>query len=457
MKRQIWSWIVSISFLVTACGANPNPAAPSASTASGQEIYASEDMTDKLYVKDDSGFDLFEGDAGESSPLDETLSEYDIMVSSGNAYDVEKAVSAAILHKNKDGYLAGECLGEGHTILGTEEDGDLVKVYLLAMFGWYQFQDGNLVKCSGSGAIPTVITLRHEEDGSLTLKKYETAKDGSLFVPSIKEMFPEEYWDICITYSADRVRELTGQERQYARAYLDKLGRKAEIGDYSDFEHTILTEAGVSVEVSNELSGKENSLYNFPSWIGNQEQVENGIRYRYEKAYDPQKKEVIYSKTDLRTNTVVEEKIFNAENAALISHRNVADRNASQSEAMLNLLTGVTMEAVEGSAEAGSVKLRLLNETDLEIMFDESYEIQEYKDGYWHNVPYIIDNWAFIDIAYSLKKGVPQEIAVDWHAFHGYLEPGRYRIIKDVDDFRGTGDYITYHIGAEFEIKSRSE
>lgn len=65
----------------------------------------------------------------------------------------------------------------------------------------------------------------------------------------------------------------------------------------------------------------------------------------------------------------MEEKNFNAENAALISHRNVADRNASQSGAMLNLLTGVTMEAVEGSAEAGSVKLRLLNETDLEIMF----------------------------------------------------------------------------------------
>ena len=128
-----------------------------------------------------------------------------------------------------------------------------------------------------------------------------------------------------------------------------------------------------------------------------------------------------------------------------------------QFEAMLNSLNGVTMEVTGGSAGAGSVKLRLLNETDLNIIFGESYEIQNYQDGYWHSVPYIIDNWIFLDVAYQLKKDIPQEITIDWKAFHGYQEPGRYRILKTVKDFRGTGDYTEYYMGAEFEIKSQAE
>lgn len=43
---------------------------------------------------------------------------------------------------------------------------------------------------------------------------------------------------------------------------------------------------------------------------------------------------------------------------------------------------------------------------------------------------------------------------MDWQVFHGSLEPGKYRIIKDISDFRGTGDYTKYNLGAEFEIKS---
>ena len=423
----------------------------------GQEIYANKSMPEKIYVKYDSGYGIFEGEAPKSENTAGKAFDYDRMISSEKAYNVERAVSAAILNENRDRYLEGECLGEGHAILETEEDGNQVKVYLLAMFGWYQFQDGNLVKNSGSGVIPTVITLKGEEDGSYSLQDYETAQDGSLFIPSIKEMFPEKYWEICITYSEDRVKELTAQEQKYAAAYLKKLGREAEIGDYGDFEHTLLTDCGVNVEVSNRLLEKEYAMWNCPSWIGNLEQVEHGIRYRYEKAYDPQKKEIIYSKTDMNTNTIVEESIFSSENAALISRRNAADKSVVQSEAALNSLAGVTMEAVEGSAEAGSVKLRLENATDREIIFGDPYEIQRYDSGYWWSVPYIIDNWGFHDIAYTLKKEEPFEITVDWQAFHGELEPGKYRILKEVSDFRGTGDYTKYSLAAEFELTDQLE
>lgn len=121
----------------------------------------------------------------------------------------------------------------------------------------------------------------------------------------------------------------------------------------------------------------------------------------------------------------------------------------------LNTLDGVTMKAVEGSADSGSVKLCILNETDLDIMFGENYELQHFVNGQWQSVPYIIDNWTFNAVGYEARKGSPAEITVNWEIFHGSMEPGNCRIIKTVNDFRGTGDYTTYYLAAEFEIRQR--
>ena len=42
---------------------------------------------------------------------------------------------------------------------------------------------------------------------------------------------------------------------------------------------------------------------------------------------------------------------------------------------------------------------------------------------------------------------------VDWSWLYGQLPPGRYRIGKEVMDFRKTGDYDTQDYYAEFEVK----
>lgn len=60
------------------------------------------------------------------------------------------AVSAAIFEENKDGYLPGECVAEGHIILETEEKDSQLKAFVLSRYGEYGFQDGNFVKVSGS-------------------------------------------------------------------------------------------------------------------------------------------------------------------------------------------------------------------------------------------------------------------------------------------------------------------
>ena len=48
---------------------------------------------------------------------------------------LEEAVSEFLIEANKGGYYPGECCGEGHIILGTEENDNETVVYLLTMYG----------------------------------------------------------------------------------------------------------------------------------------------------------------------------------------------------------------------------------------------------------------------------------------------------------------------------------
>ena len=51
-----------------------------------------------------------------------------------------------------------------------------------------------------------------------------------------------------------------------------------------------------------------------------------------------------------------------------------------------------------------------------------------------------------------IQEDSPYETAIDFEWRYGKLEPGRYRIVKTVTDFRVTGDYTDYVFTAEFRI-----
>ena len=194
---------------------------------------------------------------------------------------LDEVVTGAILEHNKDKFPANnEAYGEGHIIMDTVQDGEIVTVYALTMYGAYQFQDGNFVKNGGSGGIPAVIQIRDEDNGVWKLENYER------------------------------------QEQSYAMAYLKTIEREAEIGDYSDFPHTIPSEVGISTEVSNKIDearkyGKGPLAY-APFWFGTVEQVENGVRYLYEQRYDAEQKEILFSKIVYDSQEVVEQMVFDS-------------------------------------------------------------------------------------------------------------------------------------------------
>lgn len=168
------------------------------------------------------------------------------------ARTLDQAVAAAIFEENRYIYPQGsEAYGEGHRLLGQEETENTAVVYALTMYGAYQFQDGNFVKNGGTGVLPVVI----------------------------------------------------------------QMGREAVVGDYRDFPHTLLTEVGVPVEVSNALGdtrdlAPDDPARFAPSWLGNIEQLEDGERYIYEQSYDEEKKEIRFSKICYETGEIVGQSVY---------------------------------------------------------------------------------------------------------------------------------------------------
>ena len=223
----------------------------------------------------------------------------------------ETLVSQVLLDQASSGYLEGECVAEGHIILDTVREEDFWQVYTLASVGQYGFCTGHFEKISGSGAIPTMLTIGQEENGTYYCHGVWQPMDGNLYADSIKETFPRSLWNKALG-ADERYGELKDQEQVYAQAYLESIGREAPIGSYGDFEHPLFTEQGMSVEVSNALLTIE-KLYPFPMYIGNEERIEDGVRYVYETAWDHEGASVgtvAYTKYAYDTEDVVERYVF---------------------------------------------------------------------------------------------------------------------------------------------------
>lgn len=211
-------------------------------------------------------------------------------------------------------YLDGECFCQGHIILGTEDDGESTKVYILSMVGHYAFVNSNFEKVSGSGVIPAVVTMKHDNESSI-----QYPQDGSYYAKSIKEMFPEEYHERIFKDGEKDRFILQEEERTCARNYLEEIGRTAEVGDYRDFEHVLLPNIGVSVEVSNGLESFYKFHSSYPWFLGNQERIEDGVRMVYELSHEEGQEEIIFSKYNYDSQEVMEQFVFDAKTGKQLS------------------------------------------------------------------------------------------------------------------------------------------
>jgi uncharacterized protein YceK len=120
----------------------------------------------------------------------------------------------------------------------------------------------------------------------------------------------------------------------------------------------------------------------------------------------------------------------------------------------VNNFDGVTMSAKEGTVSSTGLTVILENNSDKQGIYGEEFWVEKKINGSWYQVPIAIDgNYGFPSIGYDLASSAVKEWSVEWEWLYGSLDPGEYRIVKDILDFRKTGDYDEYFLTAEFTIE----
>lgn len=221
----------------------------------------------------------------------------------------QEAMAQALLDQARSGYGEGECAAEGHVILSTSSgDNTDTEVYALCSVGNYGFVNGNFEEVSGSGAIPSRLTFRKDENGGLTLVDFWQAEDGSRYVDSIRETFPEKLVAQALD-AQSYYQDLKAQKVAYALAYLEEIGREAQIGDYADFDHPLAVDQGMPGPVSDELM---NERWEYPFFLGSEERLEDGVRWIYSNEWAPSGNggTVTYTKTNFDTGEIAEKYVY---------------------------------------------------------------------------------------------------------------------------------------------------
>ena len=118
-------------------------------------------------------------------------------------------------------------------------------------------------------------------------------------------MFPPAYAYRAFNVTEKDHKNLWKQCVKYAEEYLDSIGREAEIRDYSEVPHVLLTDVGVSVEISNKIL-ENNTLSCFDADIGNYETLENGVRFVYRTDFDKEKNLIIYTREIYATGEITQ-------------------------------------------------------------------------------------------------------------------------------------------------------
>ena len=120
---------------------------------------------------------------------------------------------------------------------------------------------------------------------------------------------------------------------------------------------------------------------------------------------------------------------------------------------IVNNLDGVTMTVKETSVSPIGLTVVIENNSDSQCIFGEYFVLEKKIDDGWYQVPVEIEgNYGFEDIGYELNSGDKREWETDWEWLYGSLDAGQYRIVKDILDFRDTGDFDKYFLAAEFRI-----
>lgn len=141
----------------------------------------------------------------------------------------------------------------------------------------------------------------------------------------------------------------------------------------------------------------------------------------------------------------------NYEDVTEQSTSEVSDDSSKYGE--VNKLEGVIMTVESETVSSTGLTVVFKNTSEMNCIYGEFYALEVKSGDRWVEVPITFDgNYGFSAIGYQLDNDGSSEWSTNWEWLYGVLEPGDYRIIKDILDFRDTGDYDQYYLSAEFSI-----
>ncbi len=111
-------------------------------------------------------------------------------------------------------------------------------------------------------------------------------------------------------------------------------------------------------------------------------------------------------------------------------------------------LEGISLVLTEGSASRTGVEFTVVNGTDGELTFGARYELQRRGLFGWEWVPRRLDTVWPLSLS-VVWAGTSRVETADWEYGWGFLRPGTYRLVKEVE-LNGKGPY---RLAVEFEIE----
>ena len=117
---------------------------------------------------------------------------------------------------------------------------------------------------------------------------------------------------------------------------------------------------------------------------------------------------------------------------------------------------GVTLEAKNVTPKGLMITCNHAGgENTVELQTGSYYIVQRLEDDGYVEVPFIPQKHqiAWTAEAWIIEKEGETNWDVNWEWLYGELPTGKYRIGKEIVNFRDTGDYDTEIVYAEFEIK----
>lgn len=114
----------------------------------------------------------------------------------------------------------------------------------------------------------------------------------------------------------------------------------------------------------------------------------------------------------------------------------------------------VSLRVKERSLTETKATLIIENNTNRDYIYGDPFIIEKEMNGKWSELS-PINELSFNLPAFSLNAKQAIEIEIDWEYGYGKLNPGKYRIVKDIflNIDRAVEEKDIIHIAAEFTIK----